>query len=272
MADNNDFSLGYAMGQDNGNNGGFLGGEGLWAVIIFAMIFGYGGFGGGFGGFGGGYGAVGANGALTRAELYDGFTMQGIDSAVRGVQQGVCDSTYALTNNLNTGFAAVQNAMAQGFAGLNTGMMQQGYESRIAVDNMGNRVASDLCDIRGAIKDGTTQGVMNTNAIQQQLSSCCCDMEKMSMQTRFDAQQMNCATLQAIDRVGDRIIDYLSNDKMQTLRDENQALRLSASQTAQNQFITQVGSDIVNRLNPPPIPAYQVPSPYGHGGGCGACC
>lgn len=269
MADSNDFSMGYAIGQDNNNNGGFFGGDGIWAIIIFAMIFGYGGFGGGGGG---GYGAVGANGALTRAELYDGFTMQGIDSAVRGVQQGICDSTYALTNNINTGFSGVQNAMAQGFAGVNTSMMQQGYESRIAVDGLGARVSTGMCDIRGAIKDNATQGIMNTNAIQQQLSNCCCDMEKMSMQTRFDAQQMNCATLQAIDRVGDRIIDYISNDKMQTLRDENQALRFAASQTAQNQFITQVGSDIVNRLNPPPVPAYTVPSPYHSGCSCGCGC
>lgn len=41
------------------------------------------------------------------------------------------------------------------------------------------------------------------------------------MQTRFEAQQMNCNTLQAIDRVGDRIIDYLAADKAQALRDEN---------------------------------------------------
>lgn len=54
MADN-DFSMGYAMGQDAGgrnNDGGWGGfGEGLWAVIIVALLFGRGGFGGGlFGG------------------------------------------------------------------------------------------------------------------------------------------------------------------------------------------------------------------------------
>jgi hypothetical protein len=54
----------------------------------------------------------------------------------------------------------------------------------------------------------------------------------MNLQSRFDAQAYNCNTLQAIDKLGDRIIDYMSNEKVQALRDENQALRLAASQSA----------------------------------------
>ena len=49
----NDFATGYALGSDsgNGNNSGFGGwGDGLWAIIILAMIWG----GNGWGGFGGG--------------------------------------------------------------------------------------------------------------------------------------------------------------------------------------------------------------------------
>ena len=39
----NDFATGYALGSDsgNGNNSGFGGwGDGLWAIIILAMIWG----------------------------------------------------------------------------------------------------------------------------------------------------------------------------------------------------------------------------------------
>ena len=59
MAD--DFGMGYALGQDSGggNSGGFggFGGDGIWAILLFAMIFGYGrnGFGGGGGYEGGSY-------------------------------------------------------------------------------------------------------------------------------------------------------------------------------------------------------------------------
>jgi hypothetical protein len=78
----------------------------------------------------------------------------------------------------------------------------------------------------------------------------------MNMQNRFDAQAYNCNTLQAIDKVGDRIIDYLANEKAQALRDENFALRLAASQAKQNEYL-------VERLNPNPWPppAYVVQPP-----------
>ena len=55
MAENSgDLSLGYMMGQSDGNNGGFGGGmwEGIWGIVLLAMVLGWGN--GGFGGFGGG--------------------------------------------------------------------------------------------------------------------------------------------------------------------------------------------------------------------------
>lgn len=93
------------------------------------------------------------------------------------------------------------------------------------------------------------------------------------MQTRFDMAQNQCATLQAIDKVGDRIVDYMAQEKMQALRDENQALRLAASQSQQNQYL-------VDQLRPCPQPAYITCNPwgangyggYGYGGCCGTGC
>lgn len=82
------------------------------------------------------------------------------------------------------------------------------------------------------------------------------------MQTRFDMQAYNCNTLQAIDKVGDRIIDYMASEKAQALRDENQALRLAASQSAQNQYI-------INALRPMPVPSYPSCNPWAASYGCG---
>ena len=62
-------------------------------------------------------------------------------------------------------------------------------------------------------------------------------------------------TLQAIDKLGDRIIGYMANADTQRLRDENQALRLSASQAAQNAYL-------IGQLRPSPIPSYRVANPY----------
>ena len=88
--------------------------------------------------------------------------------------------------------------------------------------------------------------------LSRQMSECCCDIK------------------QTINNSTREVLDFLVQDKISTLQNENQALKFQASQVAQNQFITQVGSDIVNRLQPPPVPAYQVPNPYvGYYGGYG---
>lgn len=106
---------------------------------------------------------------------------------------------------------------------------------------------------------------MNTNQLDRKISDCCCDLEKMNMQNRFDAQAYNCNTLQAIDKLGDRIIDYMSAEKTQALRDENFALRLQASQAKQNAYL-------VNELRPCPIPAYITCNPYAYTNPCNTGC
>jgi hypothetical protein len=130
-----------------------------------------------------------------------------------------------------------------------------GYQALQNTNAIQTQLAGCCCDIQGAIKDVAYGNAMNANAIQQQISSCCCDIEKMNMQSRFDAQAYNCNTLQAIDKLGDRIIDYMSNEKVQALRDENQALRLAASQAKQNEYL-------ISRLGDKcPEPAYIVQPP-----------
>ena len=72
-------------GYNNGNNG-FGGDWGAWIVffLIFAM-FGW----GGFGGFGGGFGgnAAGLQGALTRADINEGFALNNLQSGITAIQQ-----------------------------------------------------------------------------------------------------------------------------------------------------------------------------------------
>jgi hypothetical protein len=166
MDDN--FGLGYAMGQDSGNNNGF-GGDGswVWLLLILALAGGFG-FGGGFGGFGGG-GFV--NGALTRAELYDGFAIQNIDSAVRGVQQGICDSTYALNNTLMGGFHGVDNAICNLGYNVQSGFNQIGHQisdccctTQRAIDGVNYNMAKGFCDLGNVINMQTRDIIDNQNA------------------------------------------------------------------------------------------------------------
>ena len=241
--------------RNDGYGNDMFGGNGAWWLIVL-LLFGWGGRGFG-GGFGGGYGAGTTCGApcATQADVRAAVDQQTLISKIDQQTYGLADSFTALNNTLNNNFRGIDNAICT-----------LGYQNQAGVNALSAQLAQCCCDTRAAIQDNTTSGVMNTNTLSRQIADCCCDLEKMNMQNRFDAQAYNCNTLQAIDRVGDRIIDYMSQEKLQSLRDENQALRLAASQSAQNAFITAnqeaQTAELIRRLGRDvPVPAYVVPNP-----------
>ena len=244
-------------GNDGYNNGNGMFGNDAWWIIVL-LLFGWGGRGYGFGGgFGGGYGAGTTCGApcATQADVRAAVDQQTLISKIDQQTYGLADSFTALNNTLNNNFRGIDNAICT-----------LGYQGAQHASNLSAQIAQCCCDTRAAIKD-VDVGIERTGwNISKQISDCCCDMEKMNMQSRFDAQAYNCNTLQAIDKLGDRIIDYMSNEKVQALRDENQALRLAASQSAQNAFITAnqeaQTAELIRRLGRDcPVPAYVVPNP-----------
>lgn len=262
-----------AAATGNGNNGNNAFDNPLWALIFLSFL-GRNGMGGLFGGNGGGTPNMDFNiGRLaTTNDVASGFSTSEIMSDL---------------NDILLGQANLQQTLCQGFSGVNQTIVTNGYESRLATQDLSRQIGDCCCDIRSGIQQGITQGVINTNAIQSQIASCCCDIEKMNMQNRFDAQTYNCNTLQAIDKLGDRIINRLTQDKIDTLQAENQALRFQASQSAQNAFITAnqdaQTAELIRRLGADcPIPAYVVNAPtpvsfatnccgqiqYGNGCGC----
>lgn len=102
----NDFGMGYALGQDSGGGsggGGFWGGDGVWGFLILALLFGGRGFGFGGGGFGGGG---------CEAAVSSGFALNGLENGIRGIQQGLCDGFYAMNTGLLTGFNNLQAQQA----------------------------------------------------------------------------------------------------------------------------------------------------------------
>ena len=245
MAD--ELTTGFLMGQNDSNNGGWgFGGEGLWAVIILAIIFGWGGNGFGFGG-------GGQSGADTRSAVADGFALDNLNSGIRGVQNGLCDGFYAMNTSLLNGFSGVNQNIMNGF-----------NQSAIA----------------GLQSQAQTQA--GITALASQMASCCCDQ-------RYDLATQSCQTRQAIsDSTRDiienqnanyrGIIDFLTTDKIQQLRDENQSLKFAASQASQNTYLTGFvnaeANRMINRIAPYPIPAYTVPAPYAYSGspyGCDSC-
>lgn len=232
----------------NGNN--WNDGSWLWFLIVVFAIFG--GWGNGFGGFGGTNGGVGS-------EIQRGFDNQAVISKLDGISNGLCD-----------GFYAMNNSMLTGFNGINTNIMQTGY------------------GIQQAVNADTVANMQNTNALQSQLADCCCETREAIQGVNYNMATNTCAlqntmnnnTRDIIDsqQAGTRaILDFLTNDKIATLQAENNDLRRAASQDRQNALLTSTmaaqTNQIINAVNPAPIPAYTVPNPNAYYGcGCNTGC
>ena len=246
----NDFATGYALGSDSGNNSGngMWGGDGWWAIILFAMIFGWGRGGFGLGGFGGGASTdPGLQGIATRADVNEAIAFNGLERGISAIQQGICDSTYALNNAVTGGFNSTNVAMLQGFNGVDKSLCQLGYnlqdcccQTQNAIQGVRYDMATQACDTRNTIQNSTRDIIDNQNANYRGL------------------------------------MDFMVQSKIDSLQSENQALKLAASQANQNSYLTATldaqTNELIRRINPMPVPAYQVPAPYpfcGSGYGCG---
>lgn len=230
-------------GNGRDNNG--WGNDYAWIIILF-LIFGWGrnGFGGGFGGNSGGV----ADGYVLASDFAQ------VDRKLDTISNGICDSTFALNNTMTNGFAATQQTLCQGFSGINQAITMNGYETRLGVQGLASQLANCCCDIRQQISDCCCQtqrgldGVnynmaMNTNAIQQTLCNNTRDI--------IDNQNANYRALHD-EILANRIED--KNAQIAAQQNEINALRLRASQEAQNTYL-------INQLKPCPSPAYVVPNP-----------
>lgn len=230
----------------NGGNGGF-GWGGDWASwIILFLIFGMFGWGNGFGGNGGGVNGPGFQGWATRADVNEAIAFNGVERGIQGIQQGICDSTFALNNSI-----------MNGFHGVDTAVCNLGYQTQAGFNSLSAQLASCCCDTQRAI-DG----------VNYNLATQSCDTRNTIQNTTRDIIDNQNANSRAI-------LDFLTQDKIATLTAENQSLKFQASQTAQNAFITAnqeaQTAELIRRINPMPVPAYQVPNPYA-GCGCYSAC
>ena len=237
-----------AVSGNNGRNNGAFGEDAWWIIILLLCGWGNGGF--GFGGRGEG---------TTREEISYGFDMNGLESGVRGIQQGLCDGFYAVNTGMLTGFNGVQSALCQGFSGINDAITQ----STIA------DMQSDF-GLQTAINNATVGITAQLTNMAAENAACCCDIRTAIATQGCDTRRAIAdSTRDIIDsnNAGVRsILDFLTQDKIATLTAENQSLKFAASQAAQNAFITAnqeaQTAELIRRLaDPCPVPAYVVPNP-----------
>ena len=267
----------------NGWGGGF--GEMLIAMImlfLFPMFFGGvgGGMWGGMGGWGNGGMMAAANGALTRADLCSEFNFNGLENAVRGVTQGLCDGFYAMQNSINglgmnvmQGFSQAELSRSQQQAALMQQLNNLGYqqkdcccETQRSIDSVKFTIAQEDCATRNLMQSNTRDLIENQNANARAV--------------------LDALTAQRLEAKDERIAAQAA---------QIQALQLSASQAQQNAaigaMISASEATILRRTGAEcPTPAYvvQPPTPVnfptnccgqfagwggnGCGQGCGSCC
>lgn len=161
-------STGIVPTMPIGGNGLGFGGDGIWALLIFAMI-----FSGGFG-FGGGRQDVATN-SFVASE----FT-----------QRDIAD----VSNNVNNGFQNTNNALYAGFGRTNDNLAYLGNQV------LENRYAGQLaaCQTQRDVLQQTNE--LNTNlltaALQAQASmdKCCCDIKSSGIENTqkiLDAMNQN---------------------------------------------------------------------------------
>ena len=219
----------------NGNNDGF-GDNGSWWVIIF-LIFAFMGWGRNGNGFGGGNGSgamdnyvLASDFATIQRQLSDGFG--DLTAQSRYIQNGLCDGFYAMNTSLLNGFAGVNNAI-----------MTNGYETRNAIQGVSSQLANCCCSLE--------KGQMETNYLNAQ--NTCALQNTMNMNTRDIVDTVN-ANYRALhdEIVANRIED--KNAQITAQQNEINALRLKASQEAQNAYL-------LSELKPCPQPSYVVNGP-----------
>ncbi|CUM74252.1 Uncharacterised protein [Blautia hydrogenotrophica] len=143
------------------------------------------------------------------------------------------------TQGIESGIQNISTQLCNGFAGVNSN-----------ISNLGYQLQDCCCQTQRAVDGVNYNMAMQTNTIQQALCSGFRDV--------IDSQ--NAGT--------QRIIDTITQDKIQSLQTELQSAQLQLANVSQT-------NNIINTLRPTPVPAYITCSPYqaayGYNNGCGTC-
>ena len=301
--DENGLTVADALALRGNNSGGFgdLGNGGWWVIIL--IIFLLGGMGGwgnnnnGSGGTntvvipaqtspwnGGGYSPCCA--PATAQGMTDAFNFNALNNGITSTHDSVIDGFYQnnlATTNLGTaiqtsfGQAALQSC--QGFNGVNNAINSNTNAIQNSLCNGFNNIQSTLantnfnmsnccCETRESIMQSNFNNQAGFNSIGTAIATNACDIERGQDDIRYLMAQNQSQTMVGIDKLGDRLIDYMNQSKMDELRTELQNAKFQISQANQTE-------QLLNSLQPVAKPSYIVNSPYQslynavNGCGCG---
>lgn len=229
-----------------GNNGGFCngwGGDWMSWLLLFVLFggWGYGGYGGGFGGGYGGFNTPNAQGVITRADLNEGFAL----------------------NGLQNGQTSIKDAVTNGFHGVDTAVCQLGYNTQQGFNTLASQLASCCCETQSAIQgvryDIATGAAATQNTIQNATRDL---MENSNANSRAILQALNDNYVRTLEREN-------SDLRMNALISNSNAVNQAARDAQTAELLRRTGHDcptaayVVQPPTPVTFPNYCNP--------CGSC-
>lgn len=288
-----------AVTNNNGGygNDGMWGGNGLWWIIVLFLFA----FAGNWGG-----NNSGNNGNVGYAVPYMPYTPYQSYAAVGSeVQRGFDQaSIMGALGDINVGqvngFANAQQAMCSGFNGVTQAVTNGFSQAEIAAN------ARQMADMQQNFASQTAL-TQSLNALQAQLSQCCCDQKAATANLQYVIATEACADRAAVsdalravnDNVNEKVqlvIDKMCQSELDAERRENanlrsqiQLMQLTNTQDAQTVAINansnantasilagqaQRAAEVEQYVNPTAVPAYIVQNPNccsgNYGCGCGS--
>lgn len=211
------FAEGYAVGADTGrNNMNNCGGMGGdWMGMLVLLALV--GNRGGIGGIGGGYG--GGYGSGCGCGCGCGKCCNGDNGYNLGKVATHEDLTnVSILNKEDTiiqGQFGLQQSLCSGFAGVTAAITQNGFNNQM----------------------------------------CCCEINRNIDAVRYETAKNTGEIINAGNYNTQRLLDFMTNNKMEDYRDKIQSLQYEVSQKNQNEYLE-------SKLKPCPVPAYITCNPY----------
>lgn len=238
LATNNTYPY-PAMYGNGGFGNGFFGGDGIWAIVLLALL-----FNGGWGnGFGGGWGG---NNLATTDFVSSEFTQRDISQLSNTVTNGfgnlstqLCNCCSDINSNVANGFYNTANTLC----GVRADIMENRYANQLAESQTQRDILLQTTQLENQLGMQSLQGLAR-------LDSCCCDIKS------------------AIKEDGEATRALITQNTIQDLRDKLSAAKDLISDREQT-------DTLLSKLQPTPTPAYLVSSPYQSllnptlGGSCG---
>lgn len=122
-----------------------------------------------------------------------------------------------------------------------------------------SQIGQGICDSTYALNSAIMNGFHGTDmqicGVNHNIDNCCCTTNRNIDAVRYENAKNTCDIIQASHNDTDRVIAFLTNDKIQALQSDLQSAQLQLSNSAQT-------TAILNALRPTPVPAYPSCSPY----------